>query len=188
MAKKTHIMKKNLIISLLYVCPLFVFTNCSQENTNDIIPIIKTIGSQDNNELYKNIEKDRLVITGKDTLRLDRFELFSILTFKEISLGMYKSLEFENQNENLSITFDENWNNFTHEEGNNDKVFLKLKMFDGILKRELTKGQKYKVIFSFKSDSEALRSNGGSENISGYYIVDIVSLNAKFQRQIPVEY
>jgi hypothetical protein len=177
-------MKKTLIISLLYVCPLFVFTNFSQE----IIPIIKTLGTQDNNELYKNIEKDRLVITGKDTLRLDPFELFSILTFKEISSGMFEALEFENQNKNLFIRFDENWNNFPLEEVNNDKVFLELKMFDGILKRELTKGQKYKVIFSFKSDSEALRSNGGTENISGYYIVDIVSLNAKFQRQIPVKY
>ena len=101
-------MKKTLMLSLLYVCPLFVFTNCSQENSKELIPIIKTLGSQDNNELYKNIEKDRLVITGKDTLRLDPFELFSTLTFKEISSGMFESLDFENQNKNLFISFDEN--------------------------------------------------------------------------------
>ena len=178
-------MKKKLIISLLYVCPLFVFTNFSQKNTNEIIPIIKTLGTQDNNELYKNIEKDRLVITGKDTLRLDPFELFSILTFKEITFIMDdEALEFENQNKNIFLTF---YNDSIHE-GSDDKVFLELEMFDGILKRELIKGQKYKVIFSFISDSQALRSNGGTENMSGYYIVDIVNLNDKFQRQIPVKY
>ena len=95
-----------------------------------------------------------------------------------------EALEFENQNKNIFLTF---YNDSIHE-GSDDKVFLELEMFDGILKRELIKGQKYKVIFSFISDSQALRSNGGTENMSGYYIVDIVNLNDKFQRQIPVKY
>jgi hypothetical protein len=55
---------------------------------------------------------------------------------------------------------------------------------DKKLVRTVEPGKKYKLIYSYRSDSECLRTNIPTEHFSDYYIVDIVEVDGKFMRQL----
>ncbi len=188
-------MKKLAIIIMLIICLSFVHTNCGKNVNNDTTIKTETNDAKSKNDIYKDIEKSRTVYAGNDSLYLWPFELFSIMTFKNVSeTGLYESLEFIMDKTNSTMAFIDALNKFTYNGNFNDtlwtgnKVIIKLKTIDGVLEREIIKGEKYKVIFAYISDSEVLRTNIGTEHASDYYIVDIIKINEKFQRQIPVSY
>ena len=62
-------------------------------------------------------------------------------------------------------------------------VLLKCDCDEENLRRSLVKNRKYKVIYSFKSDSELWRKPYPTEPTDGYYIVDVLELNQPFERE-----
>jgi hypothetical protein len=58
-----------------------------------------------------------------------------------------------------------------------------LELDDGDIRRSLVKNRRYKVIYSFKSDSELWRKPFPTESSDGYYIVDVLELNQPFERE-----
>lgn len=157
---------------------------------------------------YCDINNLREVVSKKDTVYLWPFELYDTVLFKDVffsSLGddqIYIDLKgaiISGDYKTDKGLFGSFVNNF---EINKNEIFyssesnsgykwagsiikIKLETIDGILVREIRKGQKYKIIYCFKSDSDTHRTNIPTEHNDGYYIVDIISLNEKFLRQIP---
>jgi hypothetical protein len=141
-------------------------------------------------DIFKNIENIREVFTGNDSLKLYPFEMFSIMTFKNIAIcGMHSSMIMESEKYNTTFSFDEVLNEFKYDDIMNEcdwhgkKATIFLKTIQDPLKRDLYRNEKYKVIFSYWNDSEVLRTNVGTEYKSGFYIVDIIPLTSLFERQ-----
>jgi hypothetical protein len=146
-------------------------------------------------DLFKNIEKDRTIFTGNDSVNLYPFELFSIMTFKDIQIcGMWNELIFESEKYNMTFYLHQAINKFSFEGADNDctwkgkKATVSLKTYSTTLIRDIYKNEKYKVIFAYYNDSEIHRAKAATEYISGYYIVDIVPLTRIFERQKDFEY
>lgn len=146
-------------------------------------------------DLYKNIENVRKIFTGNDSLNLYPFEMFSIMTFKNIeTCGMSSNLIMESEKYNTTIYFDRILNNFTYDDNviecdwRGKKATIFLKTIRDTLKRDVYKNEKYKVIFSYSNDSEVLRTNVPTEYNSGFYIVDIIPLTSLFERQKKFDY
>jgi len=154
---------------------------------------ITTIGQTKkltNADLFKNIEKEKTIFTGNDSVFLYPFELFSIMAFKDIQFcGMGNELIFESEKHNMTFYFHEAINKFSFESADNDctwkgkKATVSLKTHLNTLNRDIYKNEKYKVIFAYYNDSEIHRANAATEYTSGYYIVDIVPLTKIFERQ-----
>lgn len=185
-------MKKLKFIIFLLVCTTLLLTNCVSKTKNNTTTKNKSADSVCKIEIYNDIERHRIIYEGKDSLVLWPFELFSVMKLKQVSIpGLYGSLEFEMDNGDSTIVFIDVLNKYTYDGGFKDdlwtgkKVILELKTIEGILKREIIKGEKYKVIYAYSNDSEVLRTNIPTEHACGFYIVDIIKLNEKFQRQIP---
>lgn len=171
---------------------LFSFTLFLFAASNSVFCQTKKPTSAD---LYKNIENIRNVFTGNDSLKLYPFEMFSIMTFKNIAIcGMHSSIIMESEKYNTIFSFDEVLNEFKYDDTVNEcdwrgkKATVFLKTIRDTLKRDVYKNEKYKVIFSYSNDSEVLRTNVPTEYNSGFYIVDIIPLTSLFERQKEFEY
>lgn len=174
--------KRTIFISTLLLLAFFkpVFCQTKKPTTSD---------------LYKNIENIRKVFTGNDSLKLYPFEMFSIMTFKNIAIcGMNSSIIMESEKYNTIFSFDEVLNEFKYDDAviecdwRGKKATIFLKTIRDTLKRDVYKTEKYKVIFSYSNDSEVLRTNVPTEYNSGFYIVDIIPLTSLFERQKEREY
>jgi hypothetical protein len=171
--------KKLFKIILTFIIVITVFISCSHEDA----------GNASNN--LKNIEKGRMIFTGKDSLFLFPYEIFGIMTIEEINkVGLYGTITLKDELSNTTVEFPDFLNNYAFDDKFKDehwvgrKVTFNLKTIENDLIREIMRDEKYKVIFSYHSDSEVLRTNIPTEYHSGYYIVDIVGINDKFQREI----
>ncbi|NVN94689.1 MAG: hypothetical protein HXX18_05335 [Bacteroidetes bacterium] len=156
-----------------------------------------------NHSKFCNIDEDRTIINGNDTIVLWPFELFSIATFLDVDYQdtfekTYLIFQcsandgkqyFSDWQNNFKINDSEmSTNNGIAYKWNGNKIILKLETVEDDLIREIKKGYKYKIIYCFESNSKLHRTNVATESSDGYYIVDIVEYNKKFPRQIPTNY
>jgi hypothetical protein len=146
------------------------------------------IESYNHSNMFANIQNERIANTLNGKIRLHEFELYAIMIFKNCTgLGMFGTLQFIIEDSNKLIEFNSEQNKY-EENGTYDKnynwtgnsVIIELERWNDILKRNVIKGNKYQVIFSYQSDSKSLRNDLPIEHDSGYYIVDIVGLKDKF--------
>jgi hypothetical protein len=157
----------------------------SINNLSDSINELKR--SNEYFKIFDNIQNERNIYTGKDSIRIMPFEMFAIMTFENIA-GYLHPLIFKIENADHIFEFLGNRNEYKINHSILDDnancleciVTLELETRGQILKRKLVKGKKYQVIFSFSSDSRFLRDIHASEDDSTYYIVDIVEVNEKF--------
>ncbi len=112
-----------------------------------------------------------------------------------MSVGRDEILEFELDGSQEILEFDNSQNTFVwdgefidNKGWTGSKIILSLATISDTIKREIIKGQKYQVLFSYQNDSEALRTNLGTCIMSGYYIVDIIKMGQKFERQVETNY
>jgi len=145
---------------------------------------------------FKDIDKKRVVSINNKPLVLYPFEMFDIMTFEGASAGLLISLEFVVNETGENFTFSDNINNIERVglefEDDPKTGFLVMKgqvahilleLDDGVTRRSLVKNRRYKVIYSFKSDSELWRKPFPTESSDGYYIVDVLELNQPFERE-----
>lgn len=174
-------MKKNHIkICFIFLLVKITFISCvdGQQNITD--------------NIFKDIHKQRTVYTGNDSINLYEFEIFSLLKFDGISMGMDEYLDFKDEKSKMEFSFSSNMNKYTSEDYYDDKsrlkgkkVTLKFEADNKVLVREIIQGETYKVIFNYLNDNTVARTNIITELNAGYVIVDIIPTNEKFMRQIP---
>ncbi len=148
---------------------------------------------------FKDIDKERLISINNKPLVLFPFEIFEIMTFSGVVTGsLNASLDFFISDTGEQFSFLDNNNIIEMDEldfeedpktgflimkGEVAHVLLKCDCDEENLRRSLVKNRKYKVIYSFKSDSELWRKPFPTESSDGYYIVDILELNQSFERE-----
>lgn len=145
---------------------------------------------RDRQEMVCRIEEERIFQFRNQEVSLGPFELFDLMVFQGIGLGMYTSLMFKATTSQMEIEFNDNLNAFNYDESAYDEsvwigsdVELILDMHGDSLIRNIKKGESYKVIYSFKSDSAIRRAELGACIDDGYYIVDILPIDTPFPRQ-----
>ncbi len=141
-----------------------------------------------NKNRFKDIDKKRVVSINNKPLVLYPFEMFAIMTFEGAFGDVRFSLDFFVTETGEQISFHEYNNNIESDylEFENDPIahiLLKCDCDEENIRRSLVKNRKYKVIYSFKSDSELWRKPFPTESIDGYYIVDVLELNEQFERE-----
>jgi hypothetical protein len=178
-------MKKYSII----ISSALLLLSCKQVNDNT-----KTTESS---LLY--ISEERVVYYQNDSITIHPFEQFNIVKLDAINNEMFETLEFSIKDtlqtirvlgnnipkqkylangNSLSIC---NYKDFISDEKGATITF---KTYSGKLSRRIEKGNEYKIIYCYKSDSEVRRTNVATDDlIEGYYIVDILPLNEKFERE-----
>ena len=140
---------------------------------------------------FRNFDQQRIIIVDKKPLSLNPFELFDIMTFENVYTGMFMSLHFVIPELKENIIFQEGLNKIIYNGNFNDSlagisnnVKIKLDCLSGdSLIRKIYQKKKYKLIYCFSSDSELHRKPFPTEHNDGYYIVDIVEINQKFERE-----
>ena len=147
---------------------------------------------------FNGIDKERLIRVNNNPLVLYPFEMFDIMTFKGASAGLLISLDFVVNETGENVTFSDNINNIDRDEldfendpktgfllmkGQLAHVLLKCDCDEKNIRRSLVKNREYKVIYSFKSDSELWRKPFPTESTDGYYIVDVLEINEQFERE-----
>ena len=118
------------------------------------------------------------------------FELFDIVTFENISTGLWLCLEFKISGTNKEVSFCEIKNQIIYEgefdqnlTPTKNEVTIVLPTRSDSLVRKIYKGKKYKVIYGYESDRVMNRQPIPSEPDEGYYIVDILELSGRFERE-----
>lgn len=148
---------------------------------------------------FKDIDKERVISINNKPLVLFPFEIFEIMTFLGVATGsLNASLDFFVTDTGHQFSFLDNNNNIEMDEldfeedlktgswvmkGQVAHVLLKCDCDEDNIRRSLVKNRKYKVIYSFKSDSELWRKPYPTESTDGYYIVDVLELNQPFERE-----
>jgi len=182
-----------LTINLL-IGALFLFS-CNSDN--------KAINPS---HIFLNIQERRLITTEEDTLNLHEFEFYHLLKFIKHDIGLGEYLEFEIQdsvqnyivpiaNNDLKkdslvqilspfekISFASYVNEFNKIEDNTFRITLHANNHKKI-KRNISIGVTYRVLFSYHVDTQTIRDNIDTEYYSGYEIIDIVELDQPFYRQ-----
>lgn len=148
---------------------------------------------------FSNINEYRKVSTGLDSLTLKPFELFKIMKFETIEKenDTHILLKEVDGNFRMRLRKDE-LNKFVYKgdfnresnfkwSGNEATFYLKYYAENfkiRTLKREVLKGEDYKVIYGYRINELQNRSTIGTEPFnSGFYIIDILPMNKKFPRQ-----
>lgn len=129
-----------------------------------------------------NINTFRKVEKHGYTIDLKPFELFDVVTFKGVAMGMFSSLVFENKDG------DEIHINNTYFEENNKGVSIPLQRVNYVDIAKLLEGEDYKMIYAYWHDDAVSRDNLPTESGSGYFIIDIVPLDEDFLRDTPYDY
>jgi len=174
-------MKKYILI-LTTTLTLFA---CTNTNTK----------SESNESSLNYIDSERDIYFKNDSLTLHPFEQFNIVKFERIDNESALSLKF-NVIDTIQIIkasadkkntrvidqsiyiFD---NNIKYD---NVSATIKLKTVNGYIDRKTEIGKEYKMIYCYFSDSEFHRIDPASDDYNdGYYIVDIVPLNERFERE-----
>ena len=107
---------------------------------------------------FQNIQESRILLINNKPLELYPFELFDIMTFKDVTGGLYDYMFFsipETGDEYYFIQYDNTKINGSFDgegkwTGNEAKIILEC--YDGNLVRTIKKGNKYKVIYGYNSD------------------------------------
>jgi hypothetical protein len=146
---------------------------------------------------FDNLSSRRKILIDKSPLTLYPFELFDIMLFEEASSGLTNGLNFIIPETGENVFFDD-FNNkigfkdndfISNEDGelvwakSEVSIYLKCDCENENLIRKIVKGKRYKVIYSYKSDSELYRFPFATESNEGFYIVDIIEMNEKFERE-----
>ncbi len=140
---------------------------------------------------FQNINQSRTIRINNKPLTLYPFEMFDIMTFKDVVTGMTTNLILTIPETGEEFDFNEFRNDFTyngsfsqdyHWTGNQATVRLECAT-DDTLVRVLYKNRKYKVIYGFYSDSKLWRKPYPTESVDGYYIIDIIELTNQFERE-----
>jgi hypothetical protein len=140
---------------------------------------------------FQNFNELRTLLINNKPLRLDPFEMFDIMTFKEVGSGFDIYLKFTISETGEDFYFNNIHNEFTYNgefnsqylwTGNQAVVNLKCAVDDSLV-RVLNKKSKYKVIYCYTNDSEMARKPFPSESYSGYYIVDVIEIFDQFERE-----
>ncbi len=147
------------------------------------------------NNMFCDIHKERIIWIDKDSIVLHPFEMYGIMRFGTIDYGLTETLQFT-LNENEHFSFENAFKDRTiyDQEGNRKSIFnielaLPSYAISDSIKRQLFKGVLYKVIFSYESVAMGrIHSDWGGEDDSHYFIVDLVPIGSKFERQIPFQY
>ena len=137
---------------------------------------------------FKDIDKERVISMNNKPLVLFPFEMFDVMTFEGAFGDFRLSLDFFVSETGEQISFHEYNNNIESDylDFENDPIahiLLKCDCDEENIRRSLVKNRKYKVIYSFKSDSELWRKPYPTESTDGYYIVDVLELNQPFERE-----
>lgn len=141
---------------------------------------------------FQNINQPRTYFIHTKPLTLNPFEMFDIMTFKEIVTGMVTNLILTIPETGEEFEFNEFLNDFTyngsfgqdlHWTGNQATITLECAMGGDSLVRVLNKNRKYKVIYGFYNDSKLWRKPYPTESVDGYYIIDIIELTNQFERE-----
>lgn len=144
------------------------------------------------NKRLLNIDKSRTIYINNKPLKLNPFEMFDIMTFKEISPpGLNILLTFTISETGELFYFDDFLNQFTYNGGynndykwtGNEAIVTLGKEVENALVRRLLKNKKYKVIYCYYNDSELWRAPFPTEATDGYYIVDIIEMDDQFERE-----
>lgn len=174
-------MKKLILIAFT----LFIFSACKEQNNIE--------------SSYSYINNDRVVYYNGDSTILNPFEQFNIVRFEKFDTeGMGQWLVFRvldtlqtisvNGNKKSTRTIDEISIRENNLPPDATEIVIKLKTDNGIstgvLTRRLENNKTYKIIYSYFSDSEFHRLDPPSDSYQdGYYIVDIVESDKKFERE-----
>jgi hypothetical protein len=186
---------KNYVSYIILLVSILILFSCNTKNNfkNTLL-------------VFPNIHEQRVIITGKDTLNLYEFEFYHLMKFKNYDFGLGEYLEFEIQDtiQSYKVTFENNssekdtivhinspFRNISFDSFTNEfRVIEKNKFILTLhtnnqkkIKRKISTGVTYKVLFSFNVDSNTLRDNLATEYHSGYEIIDIVELDQPFYRQ-----
>jgi len=143
---------------------------------------------------FEKLDEVRQINVNNKPLDLFPFEMFDVMTFEGLSnTGLTESLDFKVQGSGEQISFYGDNNELEFDESKLwsdtdiilDKaiVLLKCDCDEKNIRRSLVKNREYKVIYSFKSDSELWRKPFPTESTDGYYIVDVLELNEQFERE-----
>jgi hypothetical protein len=140
---------------------------------------------------FQNINQSRTIQINNKPLTLHPFEMFDIMTFKDVVTGMTTNLILTIPETGEEFDFNEFINDFTYNgsfsqdlnwTGNQATVTLECAI-NGNLVRVLYKNRKYKVIYGFYNDSKLWRKPYPTESVDGYYIIDIIELTNQFERE-----
>jgi hypothetical protein len=140
---------------------------------------------------FQNFNELRTIMINNKPLRLDPFEMFDIMTFKEVGSGLNTYLMFTIPETSEEFYFNDIHNQFTYNgdfnteyrwTGNQAVVTLECATEEN-LTRYLSKNKKYKVIYGYYLDSKLARKPFPTESIDGYYIVDIIEMYDQFERE-----
>ena len=158
---------------------------------------LKTDSIRDNR--FEKLDEVRTINFNGKPLVLYPFEMFDIMTFEGATSGcLNPTIDFLVTDTGQKFSFDDNNNkiewdelDFTEDLKTGDLVMkgmvahilLKCDCDEENIRRSLVKNREYKVIYSFKSDSELWRKPFPTESTDGYYIVDVLELNEQFERE-----
>lgn len=140
---------------------------------------------------FQNFNETRTLLVNNKPLTLNAFEMFDIMTFKEVGSGLYTYLLFTIPETKEEIYFDDTNNQFFYNGSFNnesrwtgDQATVTLECAkDERLTRYLSKNKKYKVIYGYYNDSKLWRKPFPTESTDGYYIIDVIKLYDQFERE-----
>lgn len=155
--------------------------------------------------VFDGMERARVVHTGEDSLFLNPFELFSLMTFKGLSFGVETYIDMKPKGVDTLLLFSDTHTNFRYDnifdekmKWSGDEIQVNLPTVEGnrfgpdslrhYLRRSVFVGKEYKVIFSYRNDDDVTRTNIPTEMLGGYYIIDILEPGMKFERQKDFNY
>lgn len=141
---------------------------------------------------FQNINESRILLINNKPLTINPFEMFDIMTFKDIGTGLYTNLMFTIPETGEEFYFSDALHQFTYNgdfdndqflwTGNQAVVSLEVG-FDDRLIRTLQKNKKYKVIYGYFNDSKLWRKPFPTESTDGYYIIDVIEMYDQFERE-----
>lgn len=181
-------------VTVLALSFALLLQSCGFVGENKANPVHITKKHNESNP-YRNIEKYRTIYVEGDSLLLHPFEAYREMKFEGVQCGLFFYLGFSDGRPDTQVLFSDNFTPFSYdgEFGDNlswegSTATIHLASLNDTLNKILVKGQTYKLIYSYKQDDAVLRSNVPTENVSGYYIIDITLPGQKFERQKPYQY
>ncbi|MCF8407652.1 MAG: hypothetical protein K9G36_01655 [Crocinitomicaceae bacterium] len=141
---------------------------------------------------FQNLQESRTLFINNQPLSLNPFEMFDIMTFKDIGTGLYTDLIFTIPETDEEFYFSDVLQQFTYNGNFNDQllwtgnqaiVSLEVGFVEERLVRTLQKNKKYKVIYGYFNDSKLWRKPFPTESTDGYYIIDVIEMFDQFERE-----
>lgn len=181
-------MYRNRLLALVF-CLGLMFQSCGfiEENRANTIQVTQ---KRNNSNPHENIDKHRRIYVEGDSLILHPFEIYREMKFDGVLCGLLFYLDFSGNTPNSKVTFNDTFTSFSYDGDFDERLSwtgtnaeITLVSLNDTLRRRIVKNHTYKVIYSYEQDDAVLRSNVPTDNVSGYYVIDIVPVGQKFERQ-----